>query len=368
MMLNLLNIYKEAKKSFYNDKDNLNQKSRHWKIYDFREFNTDNLKNFRSSGKLSEGLDDKKENFSFKIFAQIINDLGEDYVINNLPKKNIGNCDNLIKYKNVLIDYNKLIHIYWFWILENKILKKNNIQSFCDIGGGYGSFSELFIKNYNMKLLSIDLPEANLMTSYYLKETFPEKKFYLFDNYKKKNHLSYEEYLSNDIIILPPNCNYDEKIKIDLFINTRSMMEMNFDVIKKYFSFIQNYSHGESFFLNVNRYEKTSVGYPIRISDYPYDKNWQVLISKPSFSQNWLHFILTKRSFKKSENDIEAELKKIEVVGKKFSGLYIDYSPRFIAAKKMIKIFLNAFYGIKILNYVGKFLVKAGTKLKDLKK
>ena len=34
----------------------------------------------------------------------------------------------------------------------------------------------------------------------------------------------------------------------------------------------------------------------------------------------------------------------------------------------MIKIFLNAFYGIKILNYVGKFLVKAGTKLKDLKK
>ena len=176
MIINLLNIYKEAKKSFYNDKENLNQKSRHWKIYDFREFNTDNLKNFRSSGKLSEGLDDKKENFSFKIFAQIINDLGEDYVINNLPKKNIGNCDNLIKYKNVLIDYNKLIHIYWFWILENKILKKNNIQRFCEIGGGYGSFSELFIKNYNMKLLSIDLPEANLMTSYYLKETFPEKK------------------------------------------------------------------------------------------------------------------------------------------------------------------------------------------------
>ena len=87
MIINLLNIYKEAKKNFYNDKENFNQKSRHWKIYDFREFNTDNLKNFRSSGKLSEGLDDKKENFSFKIFAQIINDLGEDYVINNLPKK-----------------------------------------------------------------------------------------------------------------------------------------------------------------------------------------------------------------------------------------------------------------------------------------
>ena len=47
----------------------------------------------------------------------------------------------------------------------------------CEIGGGFGSFSELFIKNHNTKLISIDLPEANLLSSYYLKETFPEKKF-----------------------------------------------------------------------------------------------------------------------------------------------------------------------------------------------
>ena len=42
---------------------------------------------------------------------------------------------------------------------------------------------KIFIKNYNTKLISIDLPEANLLSSYYLKETFPEKKLYLFENY-----------------------------------------------------------------------------------------------------------------------------------------------------------------------------------------
>ena len=42
------------------------------------------------------------------------------------------------------------------------------------------------------------------------------------------------------------------------------MMEMNFGMIKKYFDLIQN-KVTEWFFLNINRYEKDSVGYPVRI-------------------------------------------------------------------------------------------------------
>ena len=41
------------------------------------------------------------------------------------------------------------------------------------------------------------------------------------------------------------------------------MMEMNFDV-KSYFKFIENILI-KSYFLNINRYEKTSVGEPIRL-------------------------------------------------------------------------------------------------------
>jgi hypothetical protein len=175
--------------------------------------------------------------------------------------------------------------------------------------------------------LSIDLPEANVMSSYYLKECFPDKKFYLYDNYKKDGFLSYEDFLNNDIFILPPNLNIDPKIKIDLFINSRSFMEMNFSIIKSYFEFIQNHIKIDGFFLNINRYDKTSVGEDIRISDYPYDDNWNVITSKPLYNQDWIHFLLTRRNFVQKEQNVKDELEKIKEIGKPFYGKYVDVNP-----------------------------------------
>lgn len=156
-------------------------------------------------------------------------------------------------------------------------------------------------------------------------------------------------------------------LKLIFFINARSMMEMNFDVIKSYFKFIEKYSHEKSYFLNINRYEKTSVGKPIRISDYPYDDNWKVVISKPSFNQNWIHFLLTKRNFNKEENDIKSELNQIREIGKKFYGLYIDYSPKYIKIKKLIRKILKIFFLNRLFYLLGVFIFKIGTKLKSLK-
>jgi putative sugar O-methyltransferase len=358
----LIDIYTEASKFFYNNNQNTNQKSKHWKKYNLKEFTLDNLINFRNDGRLSEGLDDQNDVFTFKLYSEIINKTSEFYVLNNLPKKNIGNSKFLLPYKNVFIDFNKLIHIYWFWVVENKILKGNKIKNICEIGGGFGSFSELFIKNYNTKTFLIDLPEANLMSTYYLKEFFPKKKFYLFDDYKKSKFLSKLDFETNDIIILPPNCNIDKKIKIDFFINTRSMMEMNYEIIESYFNFIQDYLNDDGYFLNINRYEKTSVGYPVRISEYPYDDYWKVIISEPSFNQNWVHFLLTQRSFKKNEINITEELNNIKIIGRKFHGMHTNYNPRFIILKKILKMT----FGIKFLNHFGYFLFKIGNKLKNL--
>ena len=71
------------------------------------------------------------------------------------------------------------------------------------------------IKNHNKNYYRF--AEANLLTSYYLKEAFPEKKIFLFDSYKK--FFSFEEYTKNDIIILPPNCRA-RKLKL-IFILTQ---------------------------------------------------------------------------------------------------------------------------------------------------
>ena len=57
----LIEIYTEASQFFYNNNQNTNQKSKHWKKYDLREFTLDNLINFRNDGRLSEGLDDQND-------------------------------------------------------------------------------------------------------------------------------------------------------------------------------------------------------------------------------------------------------------------------------------------------------------------
>ena len=345
--LDLIKNFELSAKQFYGNEGNKNQKSKHWHTYDFRKFNLDNLINFRSNNILSEGLDDQTNRFNFKIYASLISEIPEEYVINNLPKENIGNSTSLIKFKDVLIDYNKLIHIHWFYTVEQEVLKQNNISNICEIGGGFGSFSELFIKNYNTKLISIDLPEANLMTAYYLKENFPGKKIYLFENFQNKKLLSHDDFVKNDIFILTPDCKIDPKIKIDFFINARSMMEMNFDVIKSYFKFIEQFSHKNSFFLNINRYEKTSVGEPI--------------------SQDWIHFLLTKRNFDESKSNIKEELNKIRKIGEKFYGLYKDYTPKFVKLKSALRKIVRILFLNKLFNLTGKILIDIGKKLSSLK-
>ena len=48
------------------------------------------------------------------------------------------------------------------------------------------------------------------------------------------------------------------------------------------------------------------------ISEYPYDNHWKVLISKPSYKQNWIHFLLTQRTTNINEENIFQELKKLK--------------------------------------------------------
>ena len=305
-------------------------KSKHWKsYYDKKKYEIGNLKEFRSpSNNLSTGLDDATvfPEFSFKLFSKLAELVGYDFVYENLLEKNIGNSPHVLKYRDKLVDYNRLFHISWLKDLEDKVFldkelwnDKNNDLIFCEIGGGFGSFPELIIKRHNIKFLSIDLPEANLLSTYFLKESFPEKKFFLYDDYVNNGNKITKEIISLfDIFILPPNILIADEIKIQLFINTRSMMEMDFNVISNYFNLIQNHISNEGYFLNVNRYEKRTVGSNIRIAEYPYDDKWKVIISRPSFKQEHIHQLLTKRTNKSDLSDIKTELKLISEIGRKY--------------------------------------------------
>ena len=94
------------------------------------------------------------------------------------------------------------------------------------------------------------------------------------------------------------------------------MMEMKYETINEYFQMIQNSIVNSGYFLCINRYYKDTVGYPIEMSKYPYDKLWKVLTSKTSWMQNHIHFLLTKRT-KKPNLSVAEELSKIKKISKK---------------------------------------------------
>ena len=281
-----------------------NYKSNHWNYINKKKRNLykiQNLEKFRRNN-LSYGLDDQfytdrefKENFEL-----LKKDCGDNFLRKTLFKKNIGKVKKFIKFENkYFVDRHEIFFIKFLYDLEKKINFKK-IKYICDIGSGYGALASKILKLHNKKkLILIDLPESNLLSSFYLKKLFPEKKF--FYSHQLSNNKFDKKILNNyDIFILNPWDEFPFK-NIDLFINTRSMMEMDYQTIQKYFDLIHSKISHNGYFLNINRYYKDTSGYPIEFHRYPYDKKWQIIFSKTSWQQNHVHAMLTLRTKKESE-------------------------------------------------------------------
>mgnify|MGYP006112574573 CR=1 FL=1 len=129
---------------------------------------------------------------------------------------------------------------------------------------------------------------------------FPKKKFVM-DIDLPKHVLTKEMFNKGEIFILSPWIKIHD-IKIDLFINSRSMMEMNYESIFKYFKIIHKNVSKNGYFLCINRYYKDLVGYPIEFHRYPFKNNWKTLISKQSWMQPHIHFLFVKKVIKKNSN------------------------------------------------------------------
>ena len=316
-------------------------KSQHWERYNLRKilYTKSNLFNFRNN-KLSDGLDDQNSlNNIKKNYTKLIKITKKTFLIKNLLNKNIGNLKNFKTYKRKILDFGQLFFIYWLYLLKKNIKKTNFI---CEIGSGYGGFAEKIIRNYpKAKYLIIDLPEANFLSSYFLSKHFPNKKILLAYE-KNREVICKSDFNKYDIIIIPPWFKV-EKIKFDLFINTRSMMEMDKDVIFKYFEFIQNNISDKGYFFNVNRYFKNTVKNPLKLIDYPYDDNWNTLISRPSFQQRHIRILLSQRS-KNPKKNIRKELKKLKRITEKY----------FLKEKSnKIPFYINIYYFVKRKIYLG---------------
>ncbi len=320
------NLYLEQFKS-YHWKYQINQKKDLYKI--------DNLKNFRKN-KLSQGLDDQfytAEQTKY-LFESLKDEEGSEFVYSMLDSKNIGNVEKIQNFKDRLYSSNELFHIKYLSKIKDFVeLDKKSL--ICEIGSGYGCLVSKILRLFDSKIILIDLPESNFLSSYYLKSLFPEKKFFLTTDIKN-NKIEKGDIENNEIIIICPWDNLPA-LEINFFINSRSMMEMNNESIKHYFELIQNKIKINGHFLCINRYYKDTVGYPVELHKYPFDKNWEVILSEQSWNQDHVHFLFLKRTQKKQENILN-ELKKI----KKISRKKIKSDPRVF--RRIIPDFLYKIY------------------------
>jgi len=275
----------------------------------FKDINSEKLKNFFSNN-LSNGIDNSrlfkaqtiKENFLYLCNKYEKNKILKLFANEN---NNIGNSQNHYSYQGKIISYNDIFLINFYLEIEKYILNKKNI--ILEIGGGYGGLARIIANNKNCTYVLIDLPEINLISSYYLKSHFPNKKFLLYEEYKNNEEIKVQDY---DFVILPP-WSLNKNIPFNFCINLRSMMEMDVISINKYFKYIQENIKIDGYFLNVNRYFSADNKYNFYFHKFPYDKRWTIIKSDTSWLQQQIHFLLAKRT-QNNINEIDNLMTKLE--------------------------------------------------------
>lgn len=194
------------------------------------------------------------------------------------------------------VNLHDLVLIYYAWQIyrvSRPILPKRPIIA--EIGGGFGSgiakLKDLFP---DAVCLIFDLPEVNAVQTYYIKQRFPEARIELIGDVEGREELLPQD-CDADFLILPGwLIDRLQPKSLDLVVNQRSMMEMNPIVVAFYFEHLQRALKEDGLFACANRYEKGDQH--LRFKNYPFDRNWRMLLSQSSRLQPHIHEIIVQRT------------------------------------------------------------------------
>jgi putative sugar O-methyltransferase len=146
-----------------------------------------------------------------------------------------------------------------------------------EIGGGYGGLARLLkIAFPSLRIVLLDLPEVNAIQTYFLATAFPERKLLSLRDVRPGEAID-PTALDFDFLVLPGQLldSLPDR-SAGLFINTRSMMEMDLKTVELYIRGIERKIRTDGFFYCLNRYEKKT-----RLKEYPFDDRWYVSYSAP---------------------------------------------------------------------------------------
>lgn len=159
-----------------------------------------------------------------------------------------------------------------------------------EIGGGVGLFAYyLYKRTDSLCYLDFDLPENLLVESYYLSLAFPEKRIlYYQDSTLELDRSVLEAY---DIILMPnfmlPNL---ADSSADMFVNTVSLSEMDYETISAYLAEIGRTCMSYFYSENLADFNYSYKSYP---SDFfPIPDDFEVIMTAAS---RWPHFSFFSR-------------------------------------------------------------------------
>ena len=151
------------------------------------------------------------------------------------------------------------------------------------IGDGFGTMTTLLLENnFSNQIFLVNLRKTLLADLLYIKMVIGDKRFeeeiVLIDDIKQ---LSKIEDKHKIIAIEAENYNLLSEIQKDLVLNIASFQEMDLGVINLYFKYLYKQKNKPFYFYLCNREEKfLPDGSLIRIKDYPFSENDEILVDE----------------------------------------------------------------------------------------
>lgn len=153
--------------------------------------------------------------------------------ISTLSSPAVGNPWGYIIQGNLLLPVS-FRHNYYADRVHN-LLADIEVPVVAEIGGGFGGFAyHLLSTGKRIKYIDFDLPEILMLASYYLMNTFPNKRFLLFG--ESEDVTISEDFIESHDVILMPNFQLPKlsSESVDLFMNSASLSEMDYPQIEEY--------------------------------------------------------------------------------------------------------------------------------------
>jgi putative sugar O-methyltransferase len=190
--------------------------------------------------------------------------------IKSLHSPTFGNPKGAVLNNSTFVSYTSFFNEI-YGSMAAGLIKDIKHPLIAEIGGGRGETAYFILKDLKKATyIDLDIPEVLILSAFFLMNSFPKKKTYL---YGEKN-FSFYSLKKYDLVFLPQSS--IKKIKnssVNIFFNKCSLGEMNKKTVKAYISEIERISDGYFFHLNQDFHYRNfnSKERNLLASEYPID-------------------------------------------------------------------------------------------------